>query len=47
MEECFIRGNTVKYMRLPDEVIDLQIKAANEYAQRKAAQMERRGRGRG
>ncbi|XP_063678148.1 uncharacterized protein LOC134814074 [Bolinopsis microptera] len=21
--ECFIRGNTIKYMRIPDEVIDL------------------------
>ena len=21
--ECFVRGNTIKYLRIPDEVIDL------------------------
>lgn len=23
MPECYIRGSTIKYLRLPDEVIDL------------------------
>ena len=23
MPECYVRGSTIKYMRLPDEVIDL------------------------
>jgi U6 snRNA-associated Sm-like protein LSm4 len=25
MPECYIRGNSIKYLRIPDEVIDLVV----------------------
>ncbi|CAA6662731.1 unnamed protein product [Spirodela intermedia] len=40
MPECYIRGNTIKYLRVPDEVID---KVQEETSKSRSA----RGRGRG
>lgn len=36
MPECYIRGSTIKYLRIPDEVIDLV---------KEEASMKSRGRG--
>eukprot|EP01040_Poterioochromonas_malhamensis_P000809 gene809-862_t len=35
MPECYIRGNSIKYLRIPDEVIDLVVE--EEQRERKAA----------
>eukprot|EP00128_Syssomonas_multiformis_P014516 Colp12_sorted_trinity150504_noHs@15191 len=40
ISECYIRGNTIKYLRIPDEVLDM---VKEEEKERRAA----RGRGRG
>ncbi|GBF97842.1 endonuclease [Raphidocelis subcapitata] len=44
MPEVYIRGNTIKYVRVPDEVVD---KVKEEQANRKAGQPGGSGRGRG
>ena len=45
MAECYIRGNTIKYLRVPDEVID---KVQQETFTRKdRREFSGRGRGRG
>lgn len=41
MPECYIRGSTIKYLRIPDEIIDM----VKEEAQRPRG--DGRGRGRG
>ncbi|MES1912493.1 MAG: hypothetical protein MHM6MM_004760 [Cercozoa sp. M6MM] len=41
--ECFVRGNTVKYVRVSEEALA----DAKQYEQQRAAQRGRRGRGRG
>ena len=45
MPECFIRGNSIKYLRIPDEVITEV--SDQEIAQRKAFRGGRGGGGRG
>lgn len=42
MPECYIRGSTIKYLRLPDEVIDL---VKEEVIARGRGRGENRGRG--
>ncbi|KAG7162096.1 U6 snRNA-associated Sm-like protein LSm4-like [Homarus americanus] len=42
MPECYIRGSTIKYLRLPDEVIDL---VKEEVVARGRGRGENRGRG--
>eukprot|EP00959_Pyramimonas_sp_CCMP1952_P044508 930011-Pyramimonas_sp.AAC.1 len=44
MAECYVRGNTVKYLRVPDEVID---KVQEETMKRKDYKPTVGGRGRG
>ncbi|KAA0187501.1 hypothetical protein HAZT_HAZT001115, partial [Hyalella azteca] len=44
MPECYIRGSTIKYMRLPDEVIDL---VKEEVVARGRGRGDHRGRGGG
>lgn len=41
MPECYVRGSTIKYLRIPDEIIDM----VKEEVQRPRG--EGRGRGRG
>ncbi|XP_039030977.1 sm-like protein LSM4 [Hibiscus syriacus] len=45
MPECYIRGNTIKYLRVPDEVID-KVQEEKSRADRKPPGVGR-GRGRG
>nr|XP_043610573.1 sm-like protein LSM4 [Erigeron canadensis] len=45
MPECYIRGNTIKYLRVPDEVID-KVQDEKSRADRKPPVLGR-GRGRG
>ncbi|XP_071720969.1 sm-like protein LSM4 [Rutidosis leptorrhynchoides] len=45
MPECYIRGNTIKYLRVPDEVID-KVQEEKSRADRKPPVVGR-GRGRG
>ncbi|KAI3829588.1 hypothetical protein L1987_03714 [Smallanthus sonchifolius] len=45
MPECYIRGNTIKYLRVPDEVID-KVQEDKSRADRKPPVVGR-GRGRG
>ncbi|MCL4127636.1 UNVERIFIED_CONTAM: hypothetical protein GTU68_008265 [Idotea baltica] len=42
MPECYIRGSTIKYLRLPDEVIDL---VKEEVVARGRGRGDSRGRG--
>ena len=44
MPECYIRGSTIKYLRIPDEVIDM---VKEEVVQKGRGRGEMRGRGRG
>ncbi|KAA0046492.1 putative U6 snRNA-associated Sm-like protein LSm4 [Cucumis melo var. makuwa] len=46
MPECYIRGNTIKYLRVPDEVIDKVQEETKSRADRKPLGVGR-GRGRG
>ncbi|XWS46672.1 hypothetical protein CRYUN_Cryun14cG0087800 [Craigia yunnanensis] len=46
MPECYIRGNTIKYLRVPDEVIDKVQEEAKSRADRRPSGVGR-GRGRG
>ncbi|KAL1832924.1 hypothetical protein ACET3Z_002575 [Daucus carota] len=46
MPECYIRGNTIKYLRVPDEVID-KVQEEKSRADRKPPGAGGRGRGRG
>lgn len=43
MPECYIRGNTIKYLRIPDEVIDM----VKEDAQAKSRNRAELSKGRG
>lgn len=45
IRECYVRGNTIKYLRIPDEVME-KVKDEDMY-QRKDKQISSRGRGRG
>ncbi|ONK68259.1 uncharacterized protein A4U43_C05F9380 [Asparagus officinalis] len=47
MPECYIRGNTIKYLRVPDEVIDKVQEEAKNRTDRKPPGVVGRGRGRG
>merc|ERR1719191_2474589 len=42
--ECYVRGNSIKYLRLPDEVIDM---VKDEPASRKEIRQQFKGRVRG
>ena len=42
MPECYIRGSTIKYLRIPDEVIDM---VKEEVLQKSKGRGEMRGRG--
>ena len=42
MPECYIRGSTIKYLRIPDEVIDM---VKEEVIQKSKGRGEVRGRG--
>ncbi|WAR23696.1 LSM4-like protein, partial [Mya arenaria] len=44
MPECYIRGSTIKYLRIPDEVIDM---VKEEVIQKSKGRGEMRGRGGG
>lgn len=46
MPECYIRGNTIKYLRVPDEVIDKVQEESKSRTDRKPPGVGR-GRGRG
>lgn len=47
MPECYIRGNTIKYLRVPDEVIDKVQEETIRRIDRKPVISQGRGRGRG
>ncbi|KAK9076933.1 hypothetical protein SSX86_005272 [Deinandra increscens subsp. villosa] len=47
MPECYIRGNTIKYLRVPDEVIDKVQEDTKNRMDRKPPGVGRGGRGRG
>ena len=42
MPECYVRGSTIKYLRIPDEVIDM---VKEEVVQKSKGRGEMRGRG--
>ena len=42
MPECYIRGSTIKYLRIPDEVIDM---VKEEVIQKSKGRGDSRGRG--
>lgn len=44
MPECYIRGSTIKYLRIPDEVIDM-VKEEAQQKQRNRSEMNNKGRG--
>mmetsp|Transcript_8849 Transcript_8849/g.11026 ORF Transcript_8849/g.11026 Transcript_8849/m.11026 type:complete len:136 (-) Transcript_8849:103-510(-) len=44
--ECYVRGNSIKYLRLPDEVIDM-VKDEPQSRKEIRQQFKARGRGRG
>lgn len=51
MPECYIRGSTIKYLRIPDEVIDMvkedaQIKSRNRQEMKGRNQQNQRNQGR-
>ena len=46
MPECYIRGSTIKYLRIPDEVIDM-VKEEVVAKGRGRGGGQQRGRGRG
>merc|ERR1719271_559403 len=45
--ECFVRGNSVKYLRLPDEVIDMVKDEPRKELKRFQGRLRGRGRGKG
>ncbi|XP_058122234.1 U6 snRNA-associated Sm-like protein LSm4 [Anopheles ziemanni] len=52
MPECYIRGSTIKYLRIPDEVIDMvkedvQAKSRNRTEMNKGGRNQNQGRGGG
>ncbi|MQL78476.1 hypothetical protein Taro_010917, partial [Colocasia esculenta] len=47
MPECYIRGNTIKYLRVPDEVIDKVQEETNKMRSDRKPPGVGRGRGRG
>ncbi|KAK8947140.1 putative U6 snRNA-associated Sm-like protein LSm4 [Platanthera zijinensis] len=47
MPECYIRGNTIKYLRVPDEVIDKVQEESNKSRTDRKPPGVGRGRGRG
>lgn len=44
MPECYIRGSTIKYLRIPDEVIDM-VKEETQVKARGRGEMKGRGGG--
>lgn len=42
MPECYIRGSTIKYLRIPDEVIDM-VKEETQIKARGRGEMKGRG----
>lgn len=44
--ECYIRGNNIKYLRIPDEVIDMVKEEKTDARDRAPARGRGRGRGR-
>lgn len=42
MPECYIRGSTIKYLRIPDEVIDM-VKEETQMKARGRGEMKGRG----
>ncbi|KAI5632834.1 LSM domain-containing protein [Phthorimaea operculella] len=46
MPECYIRGSTIKYLRIPDEVIDM-VKEETQVKARGRSEMGNKGRGGG
>lgn len=46
MPECYIRGSTIKYLRIPDEVIDM-VKEEVQQKNRSRGDMRGAPRGRG
>lgn len=44
MPECYIRGSTIKYLRIPDEVIDM-VKEEAQQKQRNRSEMNNKNRG--
>lgn len=46
MEECYIRGSTIKYLRIPDEVME-KAKIEGKKAYRQRLQANKRGGDRG
>jgi len=47
MPECYIRGTNIKYLRIPDEVIDMVKEEQNTQSGGKGRGQGGRGRGRG
>ncbi|KAJ3286827.1 Sm-like ribonucleo protein [Rhizoclosmatium globosum] len=46
LQEVYIRGNTIKYLRLPDEIIDI-VREDREFRERREAMSGNSGAGRG
>lgn len=47
LPECYIRGSTIKYLRIPDEVIDMVKEEVVQQRQQRRPLAMRGGRGRG
>ncbi|TMW45150.1 hypothetical protein DOY81_009770, partial [Sarcophaga bullata] len=47
MPECYIRGSTIKYLRIPDEVIDMVKEDAQAKSRNRAEMNKGRGSGQG
>lgn len=47
MPECYIRGSTIKYLRIPDEVIDMVKEDAQAKSRNRAEMNKGRGGGQG
>ncbi|KAF2213347.1 hypothetical protein CERZMDRAFT_3305, partial [Cercospora zeae-maydis SCOH1-5] len=46
LPECYVRGNNIKYLRVPDEVVELvKDQQANHHQQQQQHQGQRGGRG--
>jgi len=46
LPECYVRGNNIKYLRVPDEIIDL-VKESQQQAHQAGSGYQPRGGGRG
>lgn len=47
MPECYIRGSTIKYLRIPDEIIDMVREEAAKGRGRGGPQQQKQQKGRG